>query len=149
AGRFGGLAMTGSPVELVRDAAGTWADAPISVGVAQAFGMGYRAGRLEVGHGSGIEVFANGKHYGHRNITPTLNRTYLAVAGDGTVLVYDFAEILPQFVHKDGVFEGAFADRDTMLLWPGLEKGTYTWLNLATGNRVNINLEFPMAMVED
>jgi hypothetical protein len=193
-GRFGGLGRTGAPVELARDERGAWADAPIAGDYGVVFGMGYRAGRLEVLAGGGIEVFVNGKHTGHRNITPSIVKTYvssdvcviqqangslayyddeidgtlalpmplynmrigarrdrsrLAIAGAGIVLVYDFAEILPTFVHKDGVFDAAFADRDNMLMWPSLDFGNYSWWNLATHKRVEVVLGMPTSVLED
>ncbi|HEY3804136.1 MAG TPA: serine/threonine-protein kinase [Kofleriaceae bacterium] len=199
AGRFAGLAGSGGPAELARDDHGAWADAPLAfdarpTAFGPSFGMSYRAGRLEVLTGNGIEVFVNGTHYGHRNASPTTvktdlahdvcvmqaangaliyysdeldgtlalpmplynmrvgarrDRSRLAVAGAGIVLVYDFADILPTFVHKDGIFEGAFVDRDNMLLWPGNGDMSYSWWNLATHKHVDVDLGMPTSILED
>ncbi len=66
------------------------------------------------------------------------DHTRFAVAGNGLVLIYDVAEILPRFVPKDGMFAAAFADRDTMLMWPGLNVD-FSWLNLATNRSIGVD----------
>ena len=66
-------------------------------------------------------------------------KTRLVVAGEGRVLVYDLADVLPRFVPKDGMFAGAFGDRDSMLLWPGGDMAGFSWWNVATGTHVELD----------
>ena len=78
------------------------------------------------------------------------DHTRLVVAGEGRVLVYDFADLLPRFVPKDGMFEGAFADRDSMLLWPSRDMTGFSWWNVMTGNRVELDDQLsPFAELRD
>ena len=60
------------------------------------------------------------------------DRSRLVVAGIGIVAVYELAQVLPRFVEKAGIFDAAFVDRDTLLLWPDGASG-FSWRDLATG----------------
>ncbi|HEX4455116.1 MAG TPA: serine/threonine-protein kinase [Kofleriaceae bacterium] len=72
------------------------------------------------------------------------DHTRLAIAGAGLVLVYDLADVLPRFVPKDGVFDGAFIDNESMLMWPDRDSGGLYWYDVKTGARTAIDPALPL-----
>jgi hypothetical protein len=72
------------------------------------------------------------------------DHTRLAIAGAGIVLVYDLADVLPRFVTKDGVFDGAFIDNESMLMWPGRDANGFYWYDVKTGAHSSIDPALPM-----
>ncbi|HEY0253307.1 MAG TPA: serine/threonine-protein kinase [Kofleriaceae bacterium] len=45
-------------------------------------------------------------------------QTRFVAVGDGIVLIYDLAEMLPRLYEKNGEMSGLFMDDDTLLMWP-------------------------------
>ena len=76
--------------------------------------------------------------YGMR-LASRRDQTRLAVAGSGLVLIYDLKEVMPRLVPKDGMFEAAIVDRDTMLMWPNLDLKGFSWWNLATNRSSEVD----------
>ena len=58
-------------------------------------------------------------------------KTRFVAASSGVVLVYDLAELLPTSIPKGGLFQGVFADDDTVLLWPD-DGEHWRWHDLVT-----------------
>jgi hypothetical protein len=64
-------------------------------------------------------------------------RTRFVAAATGLVLVYDLADVLPTSIPKRGLFQAAFADDDTLLMWPDDDR--YMWRDIATGKTTGID----------